>query len=1036
MAELMSLVKQDGAAPHSDMEAAKGTKTMPRQEEMSVDFNFFSQLPTPVQPALRTSAMVLGIFDGHEAGVVAVEVCASSMGNSGTAFSQVEADGTFCIFVAAKATFELWFTVADTVSSPLRFGPFLARSCDEVTHLGTLRASYSTKPGEWRKPVAPAGAFIMLPRVEIGGTTHERCSCNAQAFLEGTETSTDELSKELSKGELSKELSRQELLGTELFQAVMVEVVQDLLDYVTYAGGVGRRRADAVIGLGSGTVKPGAHDCALVAKDRTDHAPQMTVIPYASACLMQDLVFDEVLDKQFDDKVYGLQMLELSYRGERLMNELAQKFHQVNRLVEHDPLWRSKHLPSLLQKMCEGLRHVQLLISKELQEVWKIAFPPIFYPSDTDILPDALPGGWLDLEDLFLTVHLLLRYLSEMMNLAGDLVREVPGARTMSRRQIRRGSMAIPRVGSTADAYATYYHCRLTEVTSRHLSQSFPRLTSAQASLRRGGKEELPAPITRRLSEEKTQEFSKKKFLHSFSTVQENSVNHWQGNDDSGNMLASKLKGRLINKLGKARAALGHHLPDIHKNPFEIEESTSSDAFTAERMVNVLKDSRFFRDLDAAVLETLPQHAKFLNVPNGGVLFRQGDPAKGCYIIVSGKVGFYAGSTSGTPRQPATEPNEQIPEAARRMKTFEGFSTFSKVSDYGQCATARCLDESELLFVSGEGFEEVKRYVKELEQQKREFLVSCLPGMKEAKKAGGTADKAPWLGISVVEKEPGSDGTSEGESPLRKALAILNEVLMDQVQDLLSDLHRATYRAFIRVVAAYGRWKKTCKSAREKRQAEEHAKKLAERKMRSSRNSVMAKEVGQSAASTQGREGHDNAEPTEPVSKYLEETRMCVAQIYDDMPAALDVPKIDVMELYAGHADLTFLAHQYGLQAMEPFDLLYGKDMTLRKDKQAWKSAQRTYKPLLAVFETECTDWNIFNENLNYKGKDRMDELYYKRELQYPWSKRASPHAISRSRTTATPGHTAAATAMVIPSEKSINGSPTPPRSPSPSPRR
>lgn len=117
---------------------------------------------------------------------------------------------------------------------------------------------------------------------------------------------------------------------------------------------------------------------------------------------------------------------------------------------------------------------------------------------------------------------------------------------------------------------------------------------------------------------------------------------------------------------------MGHHLPDIHKNPFEIEESTSSDAFTAERMVNVLKDSRFFRDLDAAVLETLPQHAKFLNVPNGGVLFRQGDPAKGCYIIVSGKVGFYAGSTSGTPRQPATEPNEQIPEAARRMKTFEG----------------------------------------------------------------------------------------------------------------------------------------------------------------------------------------------------------------------------------------------------------------------------------------------------------------------------------------------------------------------------
>ena len=66
------------------------------------------------------------------------------------------------------------------------------------------------------------------------------------------------------------------------------------------------------------------------------------------------------------------------------------------------------------------------------------------------------------------------------------------------------------------------------------------------------------------------------------------------------------------------------------------------------------------------------KHAKFLNVPNGGVLFRQGDPAKGCYIVVSGKVGFYAGGNSNTPRQPPTQMNETIPEAARRVKTYEG----------------------------------------------------------------------------------------------------------------------------------------------------------------------------------------------------------------------------------------------------------------------------------------------------------------------------------------------------------------------------
>ena len=108
------------------------------------------------------------------------------------------------------------------------------------------------------------------------------------------------------------------------------------------------------------------------------------------------------------------------------------------------------------------------------------------------------------------------------------------------------------------------------------------------------------------------------------------------------------------------------------------------------------------------------------------------------------------------------------------------------------------------------------------------------------------------------------------------------------------------------------------------------------------------------------------------------------AEIYDKLPTVKDMPKIDIMELYAGHADVTFLAHQYGLRAMEPYDLLYGKDMNKQKDRLSWRTAQKTYRPLLAMVETECADWNIFNENLSYKGKDRMDELVYKRQLQYP----------------------------------------------------
>lgn len=86
------------------------------------------------------------------------------------------------------------------------------------------------------------------------------------------------------------------------------------------------------------------------------------------------------------------------------------------------------------------------------------------------------------------------------------------------------------------------------------------------------------------------------------------------------------------------------------------------------------------------------------------------------------------------------------------------------------------------------------------------------------------------------------------------------------------------------------------------------------------------------------------------------------------------------MELFAGHADVSFMANQYGLTALEPFDLLYGHDMTKNKCKRSWREAQARFNPLLAMVETECTEWVIFNENL----KDRMEELEAKRQQQLP----------------------------------------------------
>lgn len=209
----------------------------------------------------------------------------------------------------------------------------------------------------------------------------------------------------------------------------MVEVVQDLLDYVTYAGGVGRRRADAVSGLGAGTPKPSSNDCAVVAEDPDDPRGPRIV-------RLEDLVFHEMLDKPVDEKGYRLQLEEFAFRGDRLMNQLDQQLSQVCRLVEHDVLWRSRLLPKFLRLVCDHLRQAHVLICQELLEVWHIKFEPFFYPSEDEERPGDFPGGWLDLDDMFLTVHLLVRHLAEMVSLAGDLIDEVPEESRASREQL------------------------------------------------------------------------------------------------------------------------------------------------------------------------------------------------------------------------------------------------------------------------------------------------------------------------------------------------------------------------------------------------------------------------------------------------------------------------------------------------------------------------------------------------------------------------------------------------------------------------
>ena len=185
-------------------------------------------------------------------------------------------------------------------------------------------------------------------------------------------------------------------------------------------------------------------------------------------------------------------------------------------------------------------------------------------------------------------------------------------------------------------------------------------------------------------------------------------------------------------------------------------------------------------------------------------------------------------------------------------------------------------------------------------------------------------------------------------------------------------------------------------------------------------------------------------------------------QIYADLPPAKDVPKFDIMELFAGEAEITQLAHRYGLRACQPFDILYGLDLKKPEIKRTWREAQDKFNPLLLVVETECTHWNIMNENLNYTSRGREETL----EINFdettdrsfdlalsPASNRLptattsclripelqesgtylkyenSPCGTTSTWSTVTLGHMEAPTPMVIQPRRHTNGSPTPRRS-------
>ena len=89
-------------------------------------------------------------------------------------------------------------------------------------------------------------------------------------------------------------------------------------------------------------------------------------------------------------------------------------------------------------------------------------------------------------------------------------------------------------------------------------------------------------------------------------------------------------------------------------------------------------------------------------------------------------------------------------------------------------------------------------------------------------------------------------------------------------------------------------------------------------------------------------------------------------------------PSVDLWELFAGRALCSELAHQYDLEALQPWDLVYGQDFMSTSTRRVAFKTLDDFRPMLLMLELKCTHYTLFNKNLNYSH--RLEEW---QELQH-----------------------------------------------------
>ena len=87
--------------------------------------------------------------------------------------------------------------------------------------------------------------------------------------------------------------------------------------------------------------------------------------------------------------------------------------------------------------------------------------------------------------------------------------------------------------------------------------------------------------------------------------------------------------------------------------------------------------------------------------------------------------------------------------------------------------------------------------------------------------------------------------------------------------------------------------------------------------------------------------------------------------------AARNRTRIDIAEFWADHAEISRLAHKFGLLAVQPFGIRY--QTFIKPNDVDVKDFVLMFKPLLTICSVPCTAWSTLNWNCNYAR--RRDEL-------------------------------------------------------------